>query len=409
MQTVPALAKETSHRSWAMLGLILLVQIVSPTGYYGLSALAPFILDDWSINRQQFGMLLSAFSTGTFLLAFPAGIFTDRIGVISILLGGQAVIGVFVGISPWLPSYLLVLVAMFVAGAGYGLVNPAGSKAIYSWFPQNRRAMALSIKQSSLPLCGVLSGLLLPPLSLGIGWRRGWMAAGLATLTTAVLTKIYYKDPPANNLHSSTDTTQWASAITLLRHGAILRLGLSSFFLTGIQICWHGYITVYMKDHLGMTAVTAGAYLALMQACAIFGRPAQGAISDMVFKGSRRNVLVMIGIVSLILGVWIALLPPKTPMGQVALILSLFGLTGLSWHGVHLTWMTEIAGSEAAGAASGLWIGSCHLAIIFIGPIFGAIVDHTGVYIYGWLFTCLLAGFATILLLCVRHKKCEAV
>ena len=48
---------EASKTSWMMLGLILLVQVVSPTGYYGLSALAPFILDDWGINRQQFGLI----------------------------------------------------------------------------------------------------------------------------------------------------------------------------------------------------------------------------------------------------------------------------------------------------------------------------------------------------------------
>jgi predicted MFS family arabinose efflux permease len=398
--------ERTSYRkNWIMVGWILFVQTICPMGYYGLSALAPFILEDWGINRQQFGMMVSAFSTGTFLLAFPAGILTDRIGVRTILITGQACVGTFITLAPWLPRYFQVLVVMFLAGTGYGLFNPPASKAVYGWAPPKQRALALSSKQSSLPLCGALSGLLLPPLSLLLGWRETWMTTGLITLAGAVFAVLVYRDPPASDSSITTSPAFFSSAFRLLRNGVMLRLIFCGFLLTGIQISWHNYIVIYLKEHLSTTTILAGTYLALKESSAIFGRPILGLFSDTVFNGSRRGVLVLVGIANFLLGLWLAVLPTSTPLWTVAFIFVLFGFTGISWHGVHLTWMTEMAGRTSAGTASGLWICGAHLGFIFLGPIFGAIVDATGTYTQGWLFTCLLAGLATLTLLSVRSKN----
>lgn len=282
-----------SRAGWTMLGLILFAQTISPMGYYGLSALAPFILDDWGINRQQFGMLVSAFSAGTFLLAFPAGILTDRIGVRAILLSGLSGVGLFITLAPWVGRFGWVLVIMLGAGFGYGLMNPAASKAVYFWFPPGRRAMALSIKQTSLPLCGALSGLLLPPVSHLLGWRQTWSATGTATLITAFLTAIIYRGPPLDNSYRVSGRALTSASVGLLKNRVMLRLILCGFFLTGIQISWHNYIALFLKDHLGF---------------------------------------------------------------------------------------------------------------IFIGPVFGAIVDGTGGYAYGWLLTCLLAALAAITLISIRSQ-----
>lgn len=381
----------TPRASWIMLGLILLVQILSPMGYYGLSALAPFILEDWGINRQQLGLLLSAFSTGTFLLAYPAGMLTDRIGVRTILLTGQIFVGTFIALAPWLTDYLLVLAALFIAGLGYGLVNPAGSKAVYSWFPPQRRAAALGVKQISLPLCGVVSGLALPPLAQSLGWQKAWMSIGLAVLAAAVITFFMYGDPPVSDAPTTYDQARPSSALRLLRSKNILRLVLSCFLFTGIQISWYIYLAIYLKEHLGMTPVSAGTYIALMQGSAIVGRPLLGVLSDALFRGKRRGVLLIVVFASFVLGLCFAFLPNNAPAWIVTIVVALFGLTGVGWHGVHLTWMTEMASSDTVGAASGLWICSAHLGIILIVPIFGTLVDISGTFALGWVFTSFLS------------------
>lgn len=388
----------TPRMGWIILGLILLVQILSPMGYYGLSALAPFIIEDWGINRQQLGLLLSAFSTGTFLLAYPAGIFTDRIGVRTILLTGQICIGTFIVLAAWLTGYLLVLAALFIAGMGYGLVNPAGSKAVYSWFPPHRRAVALGVKQISLPLCGVVSGLALPPLAQSLGWQKAWMIIGLAVLGGVVITFFLYSDPPVSDSRATVDQARPSSALRLLRNGNILRLVFSCFLFTGIQISWYIYLAIYLKEHLGMTAVAAGTYIALMQGSAIVGRPLLGVLSDTFFRGKRRGVLLIVVFAGFVLGLCFAFLPNDVPAWIVTVIVALFGLTGVGWHGVHLTWMTEMASSDTAGAASGLWICSAHLGIILIVPIFGTLVDISGTFTLGWVFTSFLSCLAWVTL-----------
>jgi predicted MFS family arabinose efflux permease len=365
-------------------------------GYYGLSALAPFILEDWGLNRQQVGLLMSAFSTGTVLLAFPAGILTDRIGVRTVLLTGQIVIGIFVALAPWLPGYLLVLSAMLFAGMGYGLVNPAGSKAVYAWFPPSRRAAALGLKQISLPLCGVICGLVLPPLAVVLGWRGAWMSIGLAVLGGVLLTGLLYSDPQEPDVPEVAENAPSASGLALLRRGNILCLICSGFLLTGVQISWHGYLALYLKEHLTVPVVLAGIYIALMQASAMVGRPLLGILSDRFFGGERRGVLLIVGVVSAALSLWFAFLPGDSPLWIVTLIVALFGLTGVAWHGVHLAWITEMASPQTAGAASGLWICSAHLGIILLVPIFGWLVDVTATYTTAWAFAGMLACLAMI-------------
>lgn len=394
MRSGSSLEIPVTRFSWIILGLVLLVQILSPMGYYGLSALAPFITDDWGISRQQLGLLMSAFSTGTVLLAFPAGMVTDRIGVRTILLAGQAAVGIFITLAPWLVEYLWALGAMFLAGLGYGLVNPAGSKAVYSWFPPRRRAAALGLKQISLPLCGVVSGLILPPVAVALGWRVAWMSIGLAGLSAALLTGLIYRDPPLSSAPAPSDPALPASGLGLLRQGNILRLIFSGFLFTGIQISWHSYLALYLRERLGMTAVLAGAYIALMQGSAIPGRLLLGIISDTLFGGERRGVLLIVGAASAALSLWFALLPADSSVWMVTLIVGLFGVTGLSWHGVHLAWITEMASPQTAGAASGLWICSAHLGIVILVPLFGWLVDVTGSYTTGWVFTAMLACLA---------------
>jgi predicted MFS family arabinose efflux permease len=386
----------TPRASWIILGLILLVQILSPMGYYGLSALAPFILEDWGISRLQLGLLLSAFSTGTFLLAYPAGIFTDRIGVRKILIAGQIGVGTFIVLAPWLNEYLLVLSALLLAGLAYGLVNPAGSKAVYTWFPSNRRAAALSLKQISLPLCGVVSGLALPPMAQSLGWRETWMSIGLAVLAGVVITFFVYSDPPVSDAPATHDQGHSSSPLGLLLSGKILRLAFSCFLLTGIQLCWHSYLAIFLKEHLQIKVVVAGTYIALMQGSAIAGRPLLGVLSDSLFGGERRGVLMIVVFAGFGLSLWFAVLPTDAPAWVVTSIVVLFGLTGVGWHGVHLAWMTELASPDTAGAASGLWICSAHLGIILLVPIFGKLVDLSGTFALGWAFTALLYCLAWV-------------
>ena len=63
-----------------------------------------------------------------------------------------------------------MLLASVAIGIGYGLNNPAASEMLSRFTPKRRRNIVFSLKQSGVPLGGILAALALPLLAQGLGW-----------------------------------------------------------------------------------------------------------------------------------------------------------------------------------------------------------------------------------------------
>src|ERR1700722_10900816 len=79
----------------------------------------------------------------------------------------------------------LVILAALILGLGYGPVTPASSHILVRQSPVGRRALIFSIKQTGVPLGGVLAGIIVPILVLSLGWRASALAVGAAGLAVA--------------------------------------------------------------------------------------------------------------------------------------------------------------------------------------------------------------------------------
>jgi MFS family permease len=76
----------------------------------------------------------------------------------------------------------------FLMGLGYGIPNPAAS-LLLSRVPSHRSMNSHLLDQADgVPIGGVVSGLLVPPLTLALGWQAalGICAALIAILALAI-------------------------------------------------------------------------------------------------------------------------------------------------------------------------------------------------------------------------------
>ncbi|MDP6896043.1 MAG: MFS transporter, partial [Rhodospirillales bacterium] len=83
---------------------------------------------------------MSAFYFALTLGAIPAGALADRLGVALSLSLASFLMAVGAGLFAAISSYVPAVIATFVMGLGYALVNPATAKGVLNWFKPEHRA-----------------------------------------------------------------------------------------------------------------------------------------------------------------------------------------------------------------------------------------------------------------------------
>jgi predicted MFS family arabinose efflux permease len=175
----------------------------------------------------------------------------------------------------------------------------------------------------------------------------------------------------------------------------------TAIYLIG-QMALITYVPLYLKDVMGFSAYWASQALALTQAGAMIGRIGWGVVSDRVFGGQRKNVLLVIGGLSAGLVGALSVMTAESPLYLVLTILFLSGICLVGYQGVSYALIGELAGKAKTGTALGMMI-TINAACATLGtPLFGYIVDRSGSYAIAWrvlaaALTAGILGLATLL------------
>lgn len=133
-------------------------------------------------------------TAGSFFLAAaagstPGGVLAQRIGAPMAMRAATAgaalsLLGV-AGAARDLPT---LIACLMMGGLARAIAQPAINRFIAERVPGSRRGVVFGVKQSSIPLAILLSGLALPVIALPLGWRWTFAgAAGGAILLSVVL------------------------------------------------------------------------------------------------------------------------------------------------------------------------------------------------------------------------------
>lgn len=369
---------------WVIVGVILIAQAVSNVGPLGIPAIASLIRDDLNLTLAQAGSFLSAYYIGPIVASLPAGTLTDRWGIKRMLVLGQAVIAIgLVAVSASF-TYAAFITLMAVAGLGYGILNPASTKAVIAWAPPAQRATLVGFKQVGLPFGGVMGAALLPPLALLLGWRWAVIASALIIATATVATLAIYRDPPRPPAVPVEVGARSPMSTVLLNRNLWLLAGCTLVF-AAMQTVWMSYLVLYLQGVVGLSLLAASGYLALAQFGGMLGRISFGVLSDRAFGGRRRLPLAIAGLGSALCSVAIAATGPGTSGLWLTALALVFGFVGIGWNGVQLTLLAELAGPRAAGTAVGLGLAVSSAGVTLGPPIFGHFVTLSGSYTAPWL------------------------
>ena len=368
-----------------MLAVAVVAQIGSSYIHQGLPAIAPLLQSEWGLSRAEFGVVASAVNVGVLLLSITAGQLVDRLGEKPLLIAGPPGIAVATVVASLSPSALVFTLCLIVAGGFLATNAPAGGKAMFVWFPARIRGVALSLRQTSIPLAGALSAPTLPLLAAALGWRAALVVGALLGVASAAVVGLVYRDPPTRALAAAGHEHEHGSPWELLRDRSLVAtVALGPLLVVG-QWTLVAYLGLYLYERLDLPLAVAAGYLGLAQVGGVLGRIALGFASDLLWRGRRKPALALIPPVGAVGTLALAFLPPDTPAPLVAALALILGASVIGWNGLLLTFLAEQAGAHRAGTAIGLGITLIFFGAVVAPPSFGLLVDRTGSYQAGWL------------------------
>lgn len=392
--------------------IILSVAILSQTAFslitQGVAPLAPFLQADLRLSLGQVGLLGTAMYAGCAALVLLAGHLVDTLGVRYVLSAGQILAGVVLALSAASQSLWQILLAFFFVGLGTTVSGPTTSKAIVSWFPMRARATAMGIKQTGVPIAGIITALALPVSALFFGWRTTLVFVGAGVALLGIVPLVLYRETQSSwNRPPLVIRDSWQTMLPVVRNRDISLASGAAWCYVAVQFGLITYLMLYLRDRLAVSVVVAGVYLALCQAGGVVGRLAWGAVSDRLFAGRRKPALTAIGLLSTILCLIVAFGSPQ--MGSITLgVLALaLGICVIGWNALSLALVSELAGLEHAGTAVGLSLTYVYVGMMVGPPLFGLIVDCTANYslAWAWLAVLCLAGATLSSLVHEEHRR----
>ncbi|MBD0338320.1 MAG: MFS transporter [Thermoleophilia bacterium] len=168
---------------WAILAAGFSAQTAFAAVGLGLPVIAPAIRDELGLSLGQIGIVLGAGWVGTILTLLPWGFAVDRLGERWTLGAGMAVAAAALAGAAFVSSLLPLVLLLGASGAAGSSVQSGSGRAIMNWFDRDERGLALGIRQTAVPVGGIVGALALPAAVDAGGLRAAFLLlAGMSAL-----------------------------------------------------------------------------------------------------------------------------------------------------------------------------------------------------------------------------------
>jgi MFS family permease len=377
---LPAAARRNlgaSHR-WKVLGVGVAANVSFSAAAAGIPTTAVWLRADYHLGNAALGLALGAMGLGVALTELPWGVATDRWGDRPILLTGlaataAALLAMMLFVVPShaaVPGLLWLVMSMSLVGVVGGSVNGSSGRAVMRWFQEGERGLAMSIRQTAVPLGGGLGALILPWLASTGGFRPVYGVLAVMCAFSGVLAWFWLHEPPeAHGGSNASSPMPPAAVVSPLRDRMIWRVVAGIGILCVPQFAVLTFATVFLHDfgHVGIAGITAT--MVTVQLGAMIMRVASGRFTDK--RGNRRSYLrgsTLVAVASfVVLGAAVAS-GHRLPEALLMVLIAFAGICVSAWHGVAYTELATLAGKDRAGTALGMVNTGVYLGL-FLTPV----------------------------------------
>jgi ACS family hexuronate transporter-like MFS transporter len=349
-----------------------------------LGSLSPIFVTTFGLSKAELGLIFTALMLGSACFVGAAGVVTDRWGERRILLFSGMAMTIALLAATLFASYAWIVACIGVFGAGYAASTPAGGRAILAWFDRDR-GFAMGIRQTGVPVGGLLGALTLPLVAHVAGYRGAFAFAAVIVAVTTLIAYAGYREQRDDDAPATTLASVVRGMRALARDPRLIAVTLTCMTLVSVQAALNAFMTVTGVAVVGTSAAVAALAFACAQGAAVCGRLGWGYLSDRVLNGERLVPFASICVLAACGAATLALVRTGT-VGALFGAAIVLGLSAAGWNGLMAATISEIGGSERAASALGIALTAIFLTSSAAPTGFGALADHTSLRV-AWLAT----------------------
>jgi sugar phosphate permease len=325
--------------------------------------LAPALREEYDLSLTQVGVVFAAEWIGLTFSMLPWGFAADRFGERWTLAVGLAGCALCLAGAAFAPSFESLVGLLLLAGACGGSVQSGSGRAVMSWFRREERGLALGVRQTAVPVGGLIAAVVVPLLGgarAGLLFLSGFALVG-ALVGGLVLRSVSQHELEAGDVEST------------LRDRRLWLVCAASGLYVVPQVVLMGFLVLFLHDERDFSTAAAAAVLAGAQVLAAALRIGVGRWSDLL--GSRVRPLRLIGVA---VASTVAVVAATATWDAWLLVPAIAVATALSmaWNGLSFTIAAEIGGRRS-GAAIGIQQTALAATGVVVPVAFAAAVSAT--------------------------------
>jgi MFS family permease len=302
-----------------------------------------------------------------------------------------------------LPHVGFIVLGSVAVGAGMGYASPAAAHLLVHHTAPERRNLMFSIKQTGVPLGGVIVSLVAPALAVTVGWQ--WALATIAAFAIVTLLAAGYARAgwDADRKPAGTVRAEPFGGIPLVWRLLALRwVCLAAVLFSAIQRMLLSFTVIYLVAEGGYGLVEAGIMLSVAQVGGSVTRIPWGWLADRLKSGLA--VLAILGVLMIVSSVALVALDPSWPKPLVYGLFLVLGAGCLGWNGIVHAECARLSPpgmiSLVAGGTSFFIFGG----VMFGPPVFALVYGVIGSY--GATFSLMaVAGVVSLGLLYLARRR----
>ena len=369
------------YRSYA-LGLFLLVYIVNFIDRQIFSILIEPIRAEIHLSDTQLGLLGGiAFAIFYTFAGIPIARWADvgvRKNIVSIAIVIWSLMTVFTSTAK---NFWMLLIARVGVGIGEAGCSPPIHSLIADYFPERKRATALSIYSLGIPIGGALGTLIGGWVGEYFGWRMAFLVVGLPGVLIAAVVYLTIKEPPRGYSEPGgipeqkqqvpvKDTIKFMWRLKSFRHMSFAG-SLHAFVGYGVGLFLPSF---FMRVH-GFGLAETSTYLFFIGLTGVIGTYLGGYLSDRFGQKDKRWYLWVPGIATII-SVPFAVIFYTTGNPILAIFLAIPGaILGPMYLGPTFATTQTLSPLAMRSLASAILLFILNLIGLGLGPLFAGFLS----------------------------------
>ena len=325
------------------------------------------IVDEGVFSETELGIigavLFFTYAVGKFMNGFLA----DRSNINRFMSTGLLVTALVNLCLGFVHSFILFAVLWGISGWFQSMGAASCVVGLSRWFTDKKRGSFYGFWSASHNIGEAMTFIIVASIVSALGWRYGFLGAGLVGLIGALVVWRFFHDTPQSKglpavnapekkkEMDALETEEFNRAQkAVLRNPALWILALSSAFMYISRYAVNSWGVFYLQAEKGYSTLDASFIISISSVFGIVGTMFSGVISDRFF-GGRRNIPALIFGLMNVFALCLFLLVPGVHFLMDALAMMLFGL-GI---GVLICFLgglmaVDIAPRNASGAALGV-------------------------------------------------------